>query len=885
MDGQDKTNQIIDWELVLKRDEISVKVRFHSGKTFEKPLHLCQITPKKELKANLLLRENGIYEMVEKVTEYGNKYIACSSLTDSKKIVAESAKVKLFVQSDLKKERIFSYFNDVIEARIELGKAKDRPMLESLKRQMDQITPCKETALHAYCYGENKSREGLKHYIFPFGLNESQMRAVENAFSSQISIIEGPPGTGKTQTILNIIANILITKKSVAIVSNNNFAVENVYEKMAKYDLDYLIAKLGSKDNRINFFKNLPSKPQEEDSLTKIDVNEIDLILEKLKDRLVIQNKVAKLKSEISELRIEKEYLNKWHKENPLMNFIDIKNYRMSLSKISDLLVYINSLEKRRISLKERVRFLIEFKMFKVGFLNDYSNRLNFYYSLQTYYYERRIVLKEQELKKYNQFLENSNHQQLQEELIKKSLSFLKQELQRSNNPTHTFTFASYKKEFKKFIERFLVIGSSTHSIINSIAPGAILDYVIIDEASQQDIIPGILGLGCARNIVIVGDRKQLSHIPMNTKVESPSVYFDCNKNSLLDSFVQLFSHKVPITLLKEHYRCHPKIIQFCNQQFYDNQLIPMTSDKGEPALELIITSKGNHTRNRSNLREIESFLEVGPLDNKDVGFIAPFNNQIQLANQYLSEDFLKATIHKFQGRECKEIIFSTVLDKKRDSQNIIDFVDSSNLVNVAVSRAIKKFTLITGDEVFTSNNKSLAALIRYIRYYASNKNIHESPVVSAFDLLYDEYDQSLEKLRERLNVSDPQAKSAGVFSLVLRDILRTNEFDSLKYHMQIGLIQLVSLRKHLFTDRELEFMKQKASCDFVIYYKVGKKPIGVIEIDGGYHEIEKQKERDLLKNSILDKAKIPLLRIKTIEGRIEEKTKSFLRKCVIESI
>ncbi|OTP11130.1 hypothetical protein A5844_001264 [Enterococcus sp. 10A9_DIV0425] len=354
--------------------------------------------------------------------------------------------------------------------------------------------------------------------------------------------------------------------------------------------------------------------------------------------------------------------------------------------------------------------------MFKVGFLNDYSNRLNFYYSLQTYYYERRIVLKEQELKKYNQFLENSNHQQLQEELIKKSLSFLKQELQRSNNPTHTFTFASYKKEFKKFIERFLVIGSSTHSIINSIAPGAILDYVIIDEASQQDIIPGILGLGCARNIVIVGDRKQLSHIPMNTKVESPSVYFDCNKNSLLDSFVQLFSHKVPITLLKEHYRCHPKIIQFCNQQFYDNQLIPMTSDKGEPALELIITSKGNHTRNRSNLREIESFLEVGPLDNKDVGFIAPFNNQIQLANQYLSEDFLKATIHKFQGRECKEIIFSTVLDKKRDSQNIIDFVDSSNLVNVAVSRAIKKFTLITGDEVFTSNNKSLAALIRYIR-------------------------------------------------------------------------------------------------------------------------------------------------------------------------
>ncbi|WP_376767457.1 AAA domain-containing protein [Paludibacterium denitrificans] len=30
-------------------------------------------------------------------------------------------------------------------------------------------------------------------------------------------------------------------------------------------------------------------------------------------------------------------------------------------------------------------------------------------------------------------------------------------------------------------------------------------------------------------------------------------------------------------TLLKEHYRCHPRIIQFCNQQFYDNALVPMT--------------------------------------------------------------------------------------------------------------------------------------------------------------------------------------------------------------------------------------------------------------------------------------------------------------------
>lgn len=38
-------------------------------------------------------------------------------------------------------------------------------------------------------------------------------------------------------------------------------------------------------------------------------------------------------------------------------------------------------------------------------------------------------------------------------------------------------------------------------------------------------------------------------------------------------------------TLLCEHYRCHPKIINFCNQKFYRGELIIMTEDKGEKAL------------------------------------------------------------------------------------------------------------------------------------------------------------------------------------------------------------------------------------------------------------------------------------------------------------
>ena len=35
-------------------------------------------------------------------------------------------------------------------------------------------------------------------------------------------------------------------------------------------------------------------------------------------------------------------------------------------------------------------------------------------------------------------------------------------------------------------------------------------------------------------------------------------------------------SEQVPSTLLKEHYRCHPAIIEFCNRMYYGGQLIPM---------------------------------------------------------------------------------------------------------------------------------------------------------------------------------------------------------------------------------------------------------------------------------------------------------------------
>ncbi|MCQ6281614.1 hypothetical protein JN080_20710 [Bacillus sp. EB600] len=68
-------------------------------------------------------------------------------------------------------------------------------------------------------------------------------------------------------------------------------------------------------------------------------------------------------------------------------------------------------------------------------------------------------------------------------------------------------------KDFKTFIKEYPVILSTTHSLRNSPEKNYLFDYVIIDEASQVDLITGALALSCVKNAVIVGDVKQLPNV------------------------------------------------------------------------------------------------------------------------------------------------------------------------------------------------------------------------------------------------------------------------------------------------------------------------------------------------------------------------------------
>ncbi|MFS7251329.1 AAA domain-containing protein [Rahnella rivi] len=885
VDGEDKTAKIADWTLFYsdKSSCIQLTCHFPSGKKYYRPLSECRVEPTVDVINKILItRGQPNAQRIKSAQIIGNKYVLIHYAESARPWIYKCADVELLDESSLKQGNVFGYLRNVAEQRSHQASAGKENIPQNTLRQLDKIIAHPDTVLEAYCRGTNAPRTVPDSFIYPFGLNESQMQAVEKAFSSQISVIEGPPGTGKTQTILNILANILLQNGRVAIVSNNNTAVENVYEKLAKVGLDYVVAKLGSTEKREQFFLAQPCRP----NLQTDPAPEMAALVGQtvhLKKYLRAQNEVAQLRAEIDELNIEEKYLTRWIETQGLGALPDVKRLRLTKEKITDLMAFLRSLPQGKPGLRNRLSLLFRFGIIRTDLMNSAQNRQILFFALQHHYYSTRLQQTRRELAEKEMILQNDNVEDLLKSVTSESMALLKHHLDHSIGKDADFTLKNYHSKFNDFIQRFPIIGSSTHSIINSLTPGTLLDYVIIDEASQQDIIPGILALACARNIIVVGDRKQLPHVPEVTDIIAPTPHYDCSRQSLLDSLFSLYADALPVTLLKEHYRCHPKIIHFCNKQFYDSQLVVMTQDKGEAALSLIVTARGNHERHNSNQRELESFLSAGRGDAAKRGFIAPYNAQVSLSERLLPAEFVNSTVHKFQGRECEQIVFSTVIDKKADAR-ALDFVDDPHLINVAVSRAQKQFTIVTGENVFAGNNKHIAALVRYMTYYADDPDIHHSPVVSAFDLLYEEYDHSLENLKARLNPEDSTFLSEQIAMRVIRDVLRQATYRAMVVHKQILLRQLVTHFDDRFDPRQQEFMAQGASCDFFFYFRVGKQPFAVIEVDGHYHDTPEQRERDALKAAILEKSGITLLRLRTVDSQIEAKIAAFLQASMQEN-
>lgn len=719
-----------------------------------------------------------------------------------------------------------------------------------------------------------------KQVYYAFDCNISQKKAVEAALTHQVSVIQGPPGTGKTQTILNIIANLLIVGKTVLVVSNNNSAVNNVAEKLEREGLGFIVAKLGSVEKKEEFVAD--QQPLPDMSSWHIDAS--SSVKQWVKDALnnVSQGFSAQLRQ--AELRAEYDALLKeaTYNEKLATNSIDSDwLYSKSSSKIMELLVYYQIRQSKQIpSVFFRIKWALKLGLPMFSFLQkDVSDVIA---SLENAYYIVRKAEIEKELQSVESTLQSVDIKENLRLLRDYSLQILKNEIaEHYRADTRTaFTIKNIKAKTEDLLREYPVVLSTTYSAKSCISKDMVFDYVIMDEASQVDIKTGALALSCAMNAVIVGDDKQLPNvvsqeealalqaIQLTYKVDDR---YNEVTHSFLQSCVEVFKD-IPVTLLREHYRCHPKIIEFCNQHFYNGELVAMTDDNGEDnVLQVVQTVEGNHARGHFNQREIDVIVqEVLPqcADSGSIGIITPYRQQADEINKALGKD-IASTVHKYQGRECDTIIMSMVDNKPTE------FSDDSNLLNVAISRAKTHLYVVTNSNEMPKES-NLAQLIDYVRY--NNFEVRQSEVSSVFDLLYKQYtSQRLDSLANKPVVSD--YISENLFYNTLMEAITALGLVHIDVLCHYPVVRFIS-DWSLLTEEEKAFASNRLShVDFLVYNSLTKRPLLVIEVDGWYYHKRQggQVTRDALKDKLLAKFGLPLHRILTTDTVNVESLKALL--------
>lgn len=808
--------------------------------------------------------------------------------------------VKESCLEDKAANNIFEYLKRISQTN-ELGKSDDSDgILSSIYNNIDFIDNETVAAPYLSPLKHKPNTFSAPNLIYPFGCNANQKKAVIAAFENQISIIQGPPGTGKTQTILNIVANIVLQGKNVIIASNNNSATANVLEKMKKYGLDFLIAPLGKKENKENFIANQPPIPDELKSwgITYAEKDkkgkDIKSILIKLDKAFALQEALSSYKQELTTVNLEHQHFLADYQISPDLYTLTRKVRAKSLMK---LWMYYHTTaeehEHQSIGFLKKIKNKIKWRWinFSMKYLygieppTDIHDLQPTIIQLQVLYYKTRLHELSSLIKETEEKLSSYNASELLNNLALNSLTLLKASLYHKYNYKQRSVISSVTEivsDSYKFCKEYPVILSTTFSARTTI-PNQIYDYVIMDEASQVSIDTGILALTCAKNAVIVGDTMQLPNVVTHDDMLKYNAIFkefnifesyNCVTNSFLQSICNIIP-SAPQTLLREHYRCHPTIINFCNQRFYGGQLLIMTENNDKKDVMLAIkTAPGRHVRDHYNQREIDVVKEeVIPTIHsiEDTGIITPYNSQV---NEFLKQipNIETATIHKYQGREKDTIIMSVVDDQ------ITEFSDDSNLINVAVSRAKNHFILVvSGNEQERKGN--IEDLINYIDY--NNMTVKESKTNSIFDYLYSQYtNERIAFLKAHKKISAYDSENL-TYSLLLNILKKHTEFRHLSVLCHTP-IRVIIKDWSLLSESERKYISHYGThIDFLLINRVTKKPVLAIETDGySYHNNEtEQHQRDIMKDHILEVYNIPLLRLRTNESGEKDKILKYLNQ------
>ena len=622
--------------------------------------------------------------------------------------------------------------------------------------------------------GESERPE-LGPLAAPLPCNLSQEAALDALRHEPLTIVTGPPGTGKTQFVVNAVTNAWLDGDIVLVTSTNNAAVDVAVDRAMREISSGLLMRTGNRSMREQV-ADLVVMASDEARTHKGDLNEARARLQqaaaaraqltaqlaeldKLDDGLLVT--AEKLEQSRVHLRqttealwtdgvrpditLEAEYV--WRRARRLMRAWLLRHLRTR--RLRQRLGCIATATLEQITEWARCQ----------KHQAELTERLN---TMRTERQRLHHAVGEPEMALRNM---DAELQQASDCAIRAETAT---RIRRGGDRLAAFgTVSSGGEPFRRAVRHALVDLRGWACTALSTSPNfsleaGLFDLVIVDEASQCSLAAVLPLAYRAKRLAVVGDPYQLHPIvPVgDERLLSIAAQTEFDNDYLRQRGLQhkdgsaylAFEHAArprEATLLDEHYRCHPHIARWFNRTFYNNKLTVLT-EIGEAAgrHRMILWEDVNGTAERptkgaSWLNKAEAERAVAWLgevldSNSTVGVVTPFAAQAELIGQLAKKRFppevldeaafVCGTAHRLQGNERHAVIISSVLSPGMP-RNTARWVERErNLVNVAVSRARTALIVIGHSGVKDLGSPTLGSLRTYLRDEMSLDKAPEEP-------------------------------------------------------------------------------------------------------------------------------------------------------------
>ncbi len=631
-------------------------------------------------------------------------------------------------------------------------------------------------------------------------LNDEQEAAVRSALSADVTLIAGPPGTGKTQVVANLIINAAMAGQNVLFTSKNNNAVDVVVKRVNSLNKELPLVLRYEKNTKqcISDYAQQWEKAIRKDESFSETIGAYNQVYSSYtlkrtqKDQIVqTRNKLDEVEQGICAIRNKYQHVIGVITENEISEvnnaYKDFIHCRTALkdgpSRLLDKIFknrWKNKTTEHIRETSETVNSFLE-KYYQglsidrsandrewMQFDNGFKLLMDHLSQIATYDGLLKDVCESVSLEQLDAAM-MGEHVDLQVKAKTAWNAWLNEHINifNSKNRGELHNYISllehdHVDSYTPALRSMLPVSAITSLSARRRLPfkEAVYDLLIIDEASQCDIASMVPLLMRAKRVAVIGDKQQLNHICLLSKQTDLSLILNNNiearwsyRSSSIYDLAESMTEPENIIQLRDHHRSFLDIIQFSNQEFYDNTLRIATDysrlnspNNGKPILGMQwMDIKGKTIRPESggayNLKEAEGVirilhrLAVELNFEGSIGVTTPFHLQAEMITKALERDaelrnhlelhnqILIDTVHKFQGDERDVIIFSPVVSEGTKSQSLMFLKSTGNLFNVAITRA-RALLVTVGDKKYCKQ-----CGVSYLEHFAEYSSGENAPV------------------------------------------------------------------------------------------------------------------------------------------------------------